>query len=126
MIPSSFSTPAVAEIYERQEDSIFPLRQSLPPFYKTRPKHNHDSSLYLTHLIQAQHNQQTSIATMHRTITTALAFIGMAVLALALDYPFNALPLPAKTATFIGEMDRQAYELNGTVHVRLPAFCSLQ
>jgi len=52
-------------------------------------------------------------------IIAALGLLVSAVLAVSANYPFDALPLPVQPATSSGEVNRQAYELNGTVKVSI-------
>jgi hypothetical protein len=63
-----------------------------------------------------QHNQTHSVATMnHTAVIVALAFFTKLIFALSLNYPFDQLPRPVHQATFTGEVNDHAYELNGTV-----------
>jgi hypothetical protein len=63
-----------------------------------------------------RHNQTHSVATMnHIAVIVALAFFTKLIFALSPNYPFDQLPRPVHQATFTGEANDHAYELNGTV-----------
>jgi hypothetical protein len=51
------------------------------------------------------------------TISIALALLAPLTLALSMTANFEQLPRPLRPATFIGEVNGYAYELNGTVQV---------
>jgi hypothetical protein len=55
-------------------------------------------------------------------ITLALAFLTALTIALSPNYPFDQLPRPVRPATFTGEINSHAFELNGTVQVSTSTF----
>ncbi|KAH8751715.1 hypothetical protein F5882DRAFT_470022 [Hyaloscypha sp. PMI_1271] len=50
----------------------------------------------------------------HIAVIVALAFFTKLIFALSPNYPFDQLPRPIHLATFTGEVNDHAYELNGT------------